>query len=68
MKSFSAFVTESKEKYKPKNKLPKHLQDLLDKREAKYKEFGLDPDWAAKAYDAAVAAGDDDALIHGLIK
>lgn len=36
-----------------KAKLPKHLEDVLKKREEKFKKFGTDPDFMAKAYKKA---------------
>jgi hypothetical protein len=51
--------------------LPEHLQKILDKEEKKWKEFGLDQspaDFLAECHKKAEKAGDDNALIHGLIE
>ena len=49
------------------NKLPEHLQKIIDKKNEEYKKFGLDPEWHIKALKLAEERGDDNALIHGLI-
>lgn len=48
-------------------KLPEHLQAVIDKKKSESEKLGLDIDWAVKALRAAEKAGDDDALIHGLV-
>ena len=49
------------------NKLPKHLQAVIDNYENKCKSFGINPNWAAEAREKADKAGDDFALIYGMI-
>ena len=49
------------------SKLPPHLIAVIEKKEKKMKELGLDPEWHIKALKAAEARGDDNALIHAVI-
>ena len=59
--------TEQSKMTKVENKLPEHLQKIIDKKNEEYKKFGLDPEWHIKALKLAEARGDDNAMIHGLI-
>lgn len=53
---------------KKQTKLPKHLQDCVNKYEAKCAAFGIDPNWHVKAYQKAEERGDDFNPIYGMIK
>ncbi len=50
-----------------KSQLPKHLEDMLNKRNEEYKKFGIDPDWAVKAYQKAEKRGDHFNPIYALV-
>jgi hypothetical protein len=50
-----------------KSKLPKHLQECVSNYYEKCNKFGIDPDWAYKAYKKAEERGDHFNPIYGLI-